>query len=127
MKEEDPIRRDDGGEHLGACRVRWFHTILPFFGEEKLDMWHVLLCDRSGGEIALRQEWWGSVLNSCRAGPCRLRARRAFVSYRTVSLLFYFFSCRAVSCSNMIEGGTVRIRHAVSDVSCLNRVVPIKF
>jgi hypothetical protein len=59
MKEEDPIRRDDGGEHLGACRVRWFHTILPFFGEEKLDMWHVLLCDRSGGEIALRQEWWG--------------------------------------------------------------------
>jgi hypothetical protein len=44
-----------------------------------------------GGEAA-------SVLNSCRAGPCRVRARRAFVPYRAVSfiILFFFMSCRAV-------------------------------
>jgi hypothetical protein len=44
-----------------------------------------------GGEAA-------SVLNSCRAGPCRVRARRAFVPYRAVSfiILFFFVSYRAV-------------------------------
>jgi hypothetical protein len=50
-----------------------------------------------------------SVLNSCRAGL--YRAEHAV------------FPCRAVPCPKMIEGGTTRIRHAVSNVSCLNRVV----
>jgi hypothetical protein len=40
----------------------------------------------------------GSVLNSCRAGPCRVRVRRAFVLYRAVSfiILFFFVSCCVV-------------------------------
>jgi hypothetical protein len=37
-----------------------------------------------------------SVLNSCRAGPCRVRVRRAFVPYRAVSFIILFF--RVVSC-----------------------------
>jgi hypothetical protein len=35
----------------------------------------------------------GSVLNLCRAGPCRVRARRAFVPYRAVSFMDYKRDC----------------------------------
>jgi hypothetical protein len=59
-----------------------------------------------------------SVLNSCRAGPCRVRARRAFVPYRVVSfiILFFFVSCHAVPKNDRRRHGTDKARrvwHAV--------------
>jgi hypothetical protein len=54
----------------------------------------------------------GSVLNLCRAGPCRVRAHRAIVSYRAVYfiILFFFVSCRAVPKNNRRRHGTDKAR-----------------
>jgi hypothetical protein len=65
---------------------------------------------------------------------CVLNSCRVVIGHTVLSCrVFYYFiffrvvPCRAVSCPKMLEGGTARIRHAVSGVPCLNRVVPIKF
>jgi hypothetical protein len=60
-----------------------------------------------------------SVLNSCRVGPCRVRARRAFMPYRAVSfiILFFFVSCRVVSKND-------RRRHDTDKARRVWRAVP---